>query len=438
MYQGSNNPTFGEIYLSELEGKLSTFQTATERRTQVPDEYDFPVLVLDDTNRYATTELLNNYIRVLTNTTYNYNEAGTSYTVRFGKCTYNTTGDNAGKFSVNWANNVANLRITTDSFFQIYNGYDNENTDGQFTLVDVQYKIPANINNTTNYIAYHLYIPVLVKKMLKFDFEVTALSGTTYRLQPYEALRNNVLIENLETPVTLQFRWVYRRSLEDWVGQIAGGESLLQTFSNKRLNVSESNRAVSNVSELGFPDANMILIDGNNLNKPYYATKSMAYSSTSGNGTLDLTHFTTTGTNSGTAFSPTNFLNYFDITVSETETTGDDVIECVKLSNSTGATVKVGNDYYRAKEDSESGTSYYLTFAFKDGMYATGSSGEDYLKEDYYITFYTKKATLANDAPDTSIYHLVFSSPQNFGSSVMPNDINNSGTADMFLGDIFR
>lgn len=438
-------PTYGNIYLNELQSKLTTFQAATDYGTSVPRGYDFPVLVLDDSNRYATTELLNNYIRVLTNTEYNYasTDNSTIYVVRFGKCTYQTTGANAGKFSVAWSNNstnTSNLKIT-DNCFKLSGDYDNEVAAGQFTLVDVQFKIPANINNNNtaaNYIAYHLYIPVLVKKMLNYDFECSVLSGTSYRVEPYEdAPRSNVLIENLETPVTLQFSWVYRRTLEDWISQIEGGENLLQAFDNKKLTVNEHDRSTYNISGLGFPDAEMVLVDANNYNKPYYANKSMAYS----DGVLNLASFTTDGTGSGTAYSPVQFINYFDISVSTTETTGDNVVKCKSLgTSSTGATIKVGNTYYRPYTDNDSGDASYLTFTFKEGMYHTYGEGEEaysYLKEDYYISFFTKKATgLDEGQEDTSVYHLVFSAPQTLGNA-MPNKSNTLGSTDLFMGDIY-
>lgn len=442
-------PTYGDIYLSELQSKLTTFQAATDYGTSVPRNYDFPVLVLDDSNRYATTELLNNYIKVLTNTDYNYATTSSDYVVRFGKCTYQTTGANAGKFNVEWStsasNNPSNLKIT-DNYFKLSGNYDNEVAAGQFTLVDVQFKIPANVTKVVsssdysrdNYIAYHLYIPVLVKKMLNYDFECSVLSGTSYRVKPYEeAPRNNVLIENLETPVTLQFSWVYRRTLEEWVSQIEGGENLLQAFDNKKLTVNDHNRSSYNVSGLGFPDADMVLVDANNYNKPYYATKSMAYN----DGILNLASFTTDGTRSGTAYSPVQFINYFDISVSATETTGDNVVKCKSLgTSSTGATIKVGNTYYRPYTDNDSEDASYLTFTFKEGMYNTYGEGEEaysYLKEDYYISFFTKKATgLDEGQEDTSVYHLVFSAPQTLGNA-MPNKSNTLGSTDLFMGDIY-
>ena len=157
---------------------------------------------------------------------------------------------------------------------------------------------------------------------------------------------------------------------------------------------------------------------------------------------LTLSSFDTNGSASGgTAFSPVNFINFFNINVSTAVSTDANVVKCEKLYNSTGATIQEGSDYYKPWDDSSStGTPYYLTFNFKDGMYNT--YGEDdsaykYLKEDYYISFFTKKATgLPDNQEDSSIYHLVFTSPSSLGT-IMPNDCNTNGTCDLFLGDIY-
>ena len=426
-------PTYGEIYLKNLQSKFSTFKEASGLTNFA---YDFPVLILDDANGYATTELLNNYLRILTNSDYDFANGNTYFDVKFAKCSWNSANN---AFEYDWSSGAANLEtktVGTSNYFNIKSSYDNENGNGQFTLIDVAFKDPSS--SATKY-AYHLYVPVYVRKMLKFDFEVSSLSGTVYRTQPYEALRGNVLLENLESPVTLQFRWTYRRNLEDWVSQISGGEDLLQAFTNKKLIVEDSDRAGKNISELGFPDANMVLVDGSNYNKPYYANKALAYN----NGELNLSSFTTDGTSGGTHFSPVELINFFDIVVSSSEpseTEANFTVKCKELDNSTGATIIVGNDYYRPWESGDTGTPSYLKFAYKEGMHKRNTDGDDYLIEDYYITFFTKKATETPEhvaiEKDTSIYHLVFSSPTSIGS-IMPNDANSNGTSDVFLGDIF-
>lgn len=65
------------------------------------------------------------------------------------------------------------LEIKNGYFRMSDTDYDSSH-DSQFTLIDIQYYAP----NDTSRIAYHLFIPVSVEKMLKFDFKVGALSGT--------------------------------------------------------------------------------------------------------------------------------------------------------------------------------------------------------------------------------------------------------------------
>ena len=232
---------------------------------------------------------------------------------------------------------------------------------------------------------------------------------------------------------------MYRRTLEEWVKQIEGGDNLLDTFDIKKLLVEENNRAVSNISGLGFPDADLVLVDASNYNKPYYATKAMAYSS----GTLDLTKFTSDGTPSGTKFSSINFNDFFDIEI--VNASGKYIVKCKDLGTTKTNESKIyhNDHYYRPYSEDETGDAVYLKFAFRDGVFNTYGEGEDaysYLKEDYYISFFTHKATENNGtsiADDTSIYHLVFSSPKSLDNSV-PNDINgDSGEADLFLGNIY-
>lgn len=429
----ANYPTYSEMYLSELEAKFSTFKTKA-KDSPLPAQYDFPVLVLDDGNAYVTTELINNYLRILTNTSYDFADTSSGmYYVKFGKCTYSATGDNANKFTVDWTD--ANLGIS-NGYFDIANSYDNTVDDGQFTLIDVQFKTPAQISSK-NYIAYHLYVPVFVDKMLKYDFECSTLSGTTYQISSYEnAPRNNMLLENLETPVTVQFSWTYYRTLEEWVKQIEGGESLLHSFSKKI--------KVENVGANAFPYSNMVLVDANNHNKPYYAShqlsnsgKADAYDST--NKLIKLSDFTTDGLAKigSNDYCPLDFNDYFDITTSTTKVMGDNAkytVKCVSLGTaSTGGTIKKDNNYYRPfSESDDEANAVWLTFAFKNGMTVV-KDNNTYLSEAYYISFFTEASEL--------IYHMVFSSQQSFDDDAdVPTDRNSTGNGSthLFLGEIYE
>ena len=136
------------------------------------------------------------------------NALGTDFTVDY--TTSNLIHQN-GKFYME-NDKVDNAAVDSDG-----------NPVGQFSLVDVEFYDPSDSTK----VAYHLYVPVVVKKLMKFEFESSLLSGTTYRAEPYLANRANTLIENLGTPVTMQFRYTYQQSLEDWRNAVYSGDSLI-------------------------------------------------------------------------------------------------------------------------------------------------------------------------------------------------------------------
>ncbi|MBR4769872.1 MAG: hypothetical protein IK090_02965, partial [Clostridia bacterium] len=69
----------------------------------------------------------------------------------------------------------------------------------QCSLIDVRFLDPTGSGK----VAYHLYVPVFVKKVLTFDFDVAALGGTTYHESQYTSRFGYRLISNVGTPITL-------------------------------------------------------------------------------------------------------------------------------------------------------------------------------------------------------------------------------------------
>ena len=68
----------------------------------------------------------------------------------------------------------------------------------QFTLLDVRFLDPSDNTN----VVYHLYVPIYVRKLLEYDFDVRVESGTNYYKNAISALNENNLIENMGVPVT--------------------------------------------------------------------------------------------------------------------------------------------------------------------------------------------------------------------------------------------
>lgn len=435
----SDYPTWGEIYLHELDLKYTTYQAAMEDHAGVPSTYNFPVLVIDDSNAASVTETINNYLRILTNTSFNFaaakqyrtasnvnydngNDASSVFTVSLAKCTYEN-----GTFVADYTDGKSCLK-NDNGYFKIDNEYDNSNEHGQFSLIDVKFLNPSDATQ----VAYHLYVPVVVKKMLRYDFEASFLSGSTYRIAPYKtAPRGNALIENLGNPVTLECRWVYRRELSDWLAEMKNGESLLHAYDKTLL--------INDHTGVGLPaGTKMTLVDANNNNKSYYALASDEGVFTADNEDryLSLNKFKTVD---GTSEFKSILLNdFFSISGAQNATgnyiraaAGDYATDELAFKAGYKFRDDVGN-YYRPYDPDNDGnaTRYNVTINYKPGVSET-YEGETYLVEDYYITFYTQ-------SDDDTIYHLAFSTLTTFRDDAYPSAIYTQGSTDWFTGDIYQ
>lgn len=212
---------------------VSTFKT--ELGDMAEDaEYNFPMLVINNTD--TADAVLNHYLRVLTNTDdaidFSYrngndqsskiiinNQNNTNFgIITIRKCNYNN-----GTITVSSQNNDASLIFGTTNTFQIRKTNNKEQYDtatpGQFTLIDVAFKDPSDANS----VAYHLYVPVIVKKLVEYNFDVSVLSGTTYDKTLYgtetNGIRGRALLENLGSPVTFEFDYSYLRTASEWAAE---------------------------------------------------------------------------------------------------------------------------------------------------------------------------------------------------------------------------
>lgn len=155
--------------ISTLEELLVTNMTTIKNAsTADPSDYngeDFPVLVVNDI--MTANELVNSYLKALTNTNYDFEQgyisSGTDkaiYNVDISKWRYNST---SGKFVLQ--EGEAALKCTDDGFRISTSDIDND--EWQISLIDVQFYDPSD-TSANKKIAYHLYVPVVVKKMLHY------------------------------------------------------------------------------------------------------------------------------------------------------------------------------------------------------------------------------------------------------------------------------
>ena len=245
-----------------INSHLSTYQD--EMGTKAVTGINFPLLVVDDAKPVNTTALVNNYIRFLTNTDFDYNNKNDAIcTVKISKCTFDGT-------TLKIDDNSACLKQDPMYFRMYADDTDTAAESSQFTLIDVQFKDPSD----TSKIAYHLYIPVYVRKLLQYDFNIRLESGSTYLSA--DSLSQNTMLENLGTPVTAEFEYVYSRTNDEWQKAIEAGDSLLTNYDKKLL---FTNSSLSNQNVLaGFESGNawydchtkMVLVDSQRSGKAYY------------------------------------------------------------------------------------------------------------------------------------------------------------------------
>ncbi len=329
---------------------------------------DFPIILIETTDENASHKIINSYIRLLTNTRFDY---GTTAADKYEVVIYNMAYENGG---FTFTAGDASLRLRSNKFRMINTAYDSGKL--QCSLIDVRFLDPTGSGK----VAYHLYVPVFVKKVLTFDFDVAALGGTTYHESQYTSRFGYRLISNVGTPITLYFRYTYSRTAAEWENAINAGENPHRHYGKKLVLQRANNNAIlADFDE----DTILVLVDKNDGGKPYYARLGDALSGTA----LDLTAFRTGMTRdgenlvfSGDYFAPKDFADMLTMTVTDTGD-GRTMVECDALS----ATVTVDGQGYRPATDEELEDNEIDKFRIN-----VGAIVGDTLKESYYLSVFTE------------------------------------------------
>ena len=309
----------------------------------------------------------------------------------------------------------ASLKRADGTFYITNSSFDSGKM--QFSLIDLRFYDPAD--GTT--VAYHLYVPVFVKKVLSYSFDIAVQSGTTYLETRYTDKFGEALIENVGTPVTLYFRYTYSRSASEWESAINMGEDVHRNYAKSLLFY----KANTNDILKAFPAGTvLVLVDKNRGGKAYYATIESALS---GN-TVNLSAFRETmsaaGVFGGDAFSPLNFEDLITLSVTQVGGGADKLVKCAVGS----ATVVVGGQGYRLAETAE----------LADGTidkYTVVASGSQ-ITESYYLSVFTK----SNAVNDLLFHYYLITTPSSFGDAEHPSKISDTGSHTMVhlvMGKIF-
>lgn len=200
--------------------RISTFATERQGVQLQNGVNDFAVVVIATADDKETTNLINRYIQLVTNTT-GKNYADTTdpyYHVDIKTCTYDD-----GSFKINSSQEAGTAGITqysveennvTNYYFKLNRDYADSKNTNTFTLIDIQFKDP--FNTSTGGIAYHLYIPVYTVKEMAVNFYSVAKTGAHSVAYPgansYESLMkaNFNHADSLDTWMTHYIRYEYR------------------------------------------------------------------------------------------------------------------------------------------------------------------------------------------------------------------------------------
>ena len=426
-YQTANT-AIGNYDTSKI---IKGFSTAFEEFGSAYGGEDFHMLILEDTDPNVTTPLIVNYLRLLTNTAYDfaddtYNVVSEEKTVPFKVVTKQFVYQN-GMFVGNDESPNLQYNSTTEKFLMTASDIDSNADHPQFTLLDVQFFDPSDTNSSNRRIAYHLYVPVYTRKIIQFVFSGAIVSGTYYYPDPY---RSQALFENLGTPVTMKLSYSYgRRTAEEWINAINGGENVMGNY-NKSLNL-------TNETGTWKAGTKLVLVDSSNNGKVYYCDN---FNST--NATTDLSvDFKDFKDDNNISYAPVPLYQILNVVVGPVEASAAKLVKLKAGDDVSTATVCYNGEYYKPNPDidyrypAEGET--YVSYTAEDTQYAV-TSVTPQNTENYYLSIFTPKASV-----DEPIHHFAFTSPDTMSDKTVdavPKSkiYGASPKIDYYTGDLYK
>lgn len=341
---------------------VTTYRKEESATTNVSENVDFPVLVVNNTADVDT--MIWNYIAVMTNVSSGTDEKQQIKSITATTYQWNTT---KSSFEAKSKEN-ASLSISKDRKISIVpNAYDNQNS--QFTLLDVTYANPTNDKAEP----FHLYIPVLVKKVLYISFKTRFLAGTDYCAADYpmdDKATDHYATAGFDEPLTAYIEYSYEKDT-NWQSMLDNGENLLWYY-DKILDLASGSTAEAGKTLLP-SGTRLTLVDRQTMQ--YYTYKTT--------GTEDLHKFDfaqMTTADGQTAFRPVYICDLLDMTVSDPVTEEAEGTTYYVIENDPAkATVRVGTTYYRrAEENDKDASKYRITI--------TEASKSEARSEGYYLS----------------------------------------------------
>ena len=375
--------------------QLSTYFTASEsKESDYAGIDDFDVLMIDTSRSSEITQMIHEYLSVLTNC----DQTGigsANGTLPADKAQY--TSMNA--YTYQWNDTKF---VKTDKSSLIINKADHsvsvragahDNQNNQFTVLDVYYANPGNTKE-----GYHLFIPVVVKKILQTEFSIKMRNGSSAYGDAYTS--NAAMLANYGEDFTAQLTYSYIWTADEWNANIAAGTNFLWSY-DKQVKLGEAKGSLASAS------TRYTLVDMNRREAgvTFFTGTGTAIKSTEGKEDAVL-KFNDLKESSDKSYSSV-YLS--DLLPLKAEADQNGTLK--KLSPEKGATIRIWNagtsayDYYGPKDSNDpANTPYYTVTVGKVG------SEEVKVSEVYYLTVncqegsgvITQNATLGLDRMTSS------------------------------------
>lgn len=330
----------------------------TEKDIAAPTD-DFPVLVVTTNSPSGLTDVIKKTLSVLTN-------MDQTSTVQCNGITSTTYGYDGSA----WVAKGSDYTIdVSGERYKIPAGrYDNEL--GQVTILDAKYTVGSY--------TYHLYIPVLVKKVMQVEFSLRMLTGTSCYEDAYGS--TNAILASIGEAFTTMATYQYTWSAGAWNGYISGGASLLWNFDKQlKLDDTSAGSLKSDMTRITLVDANR-----HGPGNTWYTA----------NGSVIADDATVLFKDIG-SFKPVPLCDLLDLNVSGPSADGDLVLigeYGAADAYPADATIRVWNSetgkfsYYGAKPDGDQEGEYYTIRVKNTGGSIADESEEITVKEVYYLT----------------------------------------------------
>ena len=387
---------FSQFLDSKNDAYVTTYMSEESTTTTVNKNIDFPVLVVNNTA--DVDSLLWNYIAAMTNV-----KDGAEVKTQIKGITATTyRWNNSGETGTFQAKNDASLRISTEKKISIVpNAYDNQNS--QFTLLDVTYADPTDPTDSTNTHVFHLYIPVLVKKVLYISFKARFLAGTDYCVSDYpmdDTSTNHYATAGFDEPLTAYLEYSYEKET-DWQSMVDNGENLLWYYDKILDLAAGSSQGEQTLLPAG---TRLTLLDRQTM-QHYTCTMTGTENIHSFNlASMTVPDSASKTDGSAKAFTPVSICDLLDLTASAADSSSSDGKTCyVEEADPQKATVKAA-----------------LSTDSKEIKYFRVAGDGDTDAKKYHITVPDSSKTKAR----TEGYYLTIQVPTTKGYSVINNRLN--------------